>query len=147
MNVSSFLTSLGFKPYGSVVNSWDSFNDKGTVLMQLWVEPGQRVQSHPNPDAYMRVRCFNAESHARKGHTQPVGYNGRYKAIAAVESGTTGYAALSDAPEEKRGSGVWAKNADLTKVYPILAVERDSKSGDVFVIVSRPVPASSVASS
>jgi hypothetical protein len=114
--------------------------------MQLWVEPGQRIQSHPRPDAYLRVRCFDAESHSRKGHSQPVGYNGRHKAIAAVEAGAKGYVALSDAPEEERGAGVWAKNADLTKVYPILAVERDSRSGDIFVVVARPVPANSVAS-
>ena len=144
MNVTSFLASLGFKPYSSVVNSWDSFDEAGTVLMQLWVEPGQRVHNHANPEAYLRIRCFNAQSHAIKGHTQVVGYNGRSKAIAAIEAGAKGYAALSDAPEEKRGAGIWAKNADLSKVYPILAIERDRASGDIFAVVGPPVPASSI---
>ena len=144
MNITTFLAGIGFRPYSSVVNSWDSFDTQGSVLMQLWVEPWQRVHDHRIPEAYLRVRCFNAESKARKGHTQVVGYNGRAKAITAIEAGARGYVALSDAPEEKRGAGVWAKNADLSKVYPVLGIEHEETTGDIFAIVARPVPASSV---
>jgi hypothetical protein len=144
MNITSFLASVGYKPYSSVMNSWDSFDANGSVLMQLWVEPRQRVHDHPIANAYLRVRCWNAASHARKGHTQVVGYNGRTKAIAAIEHGAKGYAALSDAPEEKRGAGVWAKNADLSKVYPVLAIEREEKTGDIFAIVGKPVSAQAI---
>ncbi|MGH8616957.1 MAG: hypothetical protein ACREUW_04650 [Burkholderiales bacterium] len=146
MNITSFLAGVGFKPYSSVVNSWDSFDKSGSVLMQLWVDPGQRVRDHPNPYAYLRVRCWNAASHARKGHTQVVGYNGRAKAIAAIENGAKGYAALSDAPEEKRGAGVWAKNADLSKVYPVLGIEREETTSDIFAILGKPVSTQSIGS-
>jgi hypothetical protein len=122
MTITEFLKTTGFKPYGSVVNSWDSFNEAGSVLMQLWQAPGQRVRDHALPGAYLRVCCFDAEHHATKGQNQQVGYAGRLQAIAAVEAGAKGYAALSSSPIDKRGPGFWAKYADLKKVYPILSV-------------------------
>ncbi len=75
-----------------------------------------------------------------------VGYNGRAKAIAAIENGAKGYAALSDAPEEKRGAGVWAKNADLSKVYPVLGIEREETTSDIFAILGKPVSTQSIGS-
>ena len=118
MNVSEFLGTSGFVPYGSVVNSRDSFNKVGSVLKQLWTESGQRVRHHTVQGAYLRVCCWNALFHATCGHNQNVRYNGRDKAIKSVEAGAHGYAALSNAPEEARKAGAWARNADLTKVYP-----------------------------
>ena len=142
MTITEFLTNVGFKPYGSVVNSWDSFNDVGSVLMQLWQEPGQRVRDHAVPGAYLRVRCFDAMHHANKNHA--VGYAGRLLAIKSLEAGTKGYAALSSPPDGKRGPGVWAKHADLTKVYPVLAVERSGNTDDVFVILGNPIVTSAI---
>lgn len=139
MNVTEFLTKVGFKPYASVVNSWDSFSDSGSVLMQLWAEPGQRVRGDATPGAYLRVCCWNSASHALHGQNQVVGYNGRTKAIAALESGARGYAALSNAPEIERKAGAWARNADLSKVYPVLAIERPHDSKDIFAILGPPV--------
>lgn len=139
MNVTEFLAKVGFKPYSSVVNSWDSFNDEGSVLMQLWAEPGQRVKNHPIKDAYLRVCCWNMAAHAIGGRDQVVGYNGRRRAIEAIESGANGYAALSNVPEEERGPGVWARNADLSKVFPILQIERDGTTNDVFAILGTPI--------
>lgn len=52
MNLTEFLAKIEFTPYGSVVNSWDSFNKEGSVLMQLWAEPDQRVHSHQIEGAY-----------------------------------------------------------------------------------------------
>jgi hypothetical protein len=139
MTITEFLKATGFKPYGSVVNSWDSFNEAGSALMQLWQAPGQRVRNHALPGAYLRVCCFNAEHRSAEGQNQQVGYAGRLRAIAAVEAGARGFAALSSPPNDKRGSGVWAKYADLTRVYPILSIERQRESEDVFVVLGSPV--------
>ena len=139
MNVTEFLATIGFVPYGSVVNSWDSFNEVGSVLMQLWTESGQRVRDHTVQGAYLRVCCWNSVSHAKYGHNQTVGYNGRDKAIKSIEAGAHGYAALSNAPEEARKAGAWARNADLTKVYPILAIERSNETDDIFAILGSPI--------
>ncbi|GAB3654286.1 hypothetical protein GCM10028813_26420 [Ramlibacter alkalitolerans] len=144
MTVTEFLQSIGFRPYGSVVNSWDSFNEAGSVMMQLWQEPNQRVRDHAIPGAYLRVRCFHAQGYAETGADRPVGYAGRAKAISALEDGAKGYAALSSPPEGKRGAGVWAKYADLSRVYPILAVERTAAAGDIFVILGAPIPVSAI---
>lgn len=141
MTITEFLTNAGFKPYGSVVNSWDSFNDTGSVLMQLWQEPGQRIRDHAVPGAYLRVRYFDAIHHAKEGKNHAVGYAGRLLAIKSLEAGTKGYTALSSPPGGKRGPGVWAKYADLTKVYPVLAVERPDNTADVFVIPESVFPA------
>jgi hypothetical protein len=89
--------------------------------------------------AYLRVCCWNSKSRATRGQNQTVGYNGRRKAIEAVEAGQCGYAALSAAPEEQRGPGVWAKNCDLEKVYPILAIERATDPEDIFAILGAPI--------
>jgi hypothetical protein len=140
MTISEFLAAINFKPYASVVNSWDSFNAAGSALMQLWAEPGQRVRDHAVAGAYLRVCCWSAEHLALYGKNQSVGYNGRAKAIKAIESGATGYAALSDTPLEKRGPGAWAKNSDLTKVYPVLQIERPPNTQDVFAILGAPIP-------
>lgn len=139
MNVTEFLAKIRFTPYATVVNSWDSFNDVGSVLMQLWAEPGQRVRNYEVPGAYLRVCCWNASSHALNGHKQAVGYNGRIKAIEAFEAGARSYAALSNAPEAGRKAGAWAKNADLSKVYPVLEIERSNDSKDIFAILGVPV--------
>jgi hypothetical protein len=140
MNLTEFLAKIEFTPYGSVVNSWDSFNKEGSVLMQLWAEPGQRVHSHQIEGAYLRVCCWNAAAYARNGDAQVVGYNGRRYAIEEIERGAQGYAALSNVPEEsQRRPGSWAKNADLTKVYPILKIERICDTGDIFAILNTPI--------
>lgn len=144
MTVTEFLRSIGFKPYGSVVNSWDSFNETGSVMMQLWQEPNQRVRDHPMPGAYLRVRCFHAQGYAETGSDRVVGYAGRDKAISTLEAGGRGYAALSSPPDGKRGPGVWAKYADLSRVYPVLAVERTTEGGDIFVILGTPIPVSAI---
>jgi hypothetical protein len=139
MNVTEFLAKIRFTPYSTVVNSWDSFNAKGSALMQLWAEPGQRVRNHVLSGAYLRVCCWNSTSHSQHGQNQVVGYNGRKKAIEAIESGARGYAALSNTPEAQRRSGAWARNADLSKVYPVLAIERPTDSKDIFAILGAPI--------
>lgn len=139
MTITEFLRKAGFKPYGSVVNSWDSTNAAGSVLMQLWQAPGQRIREHVLPGAYLRVRCFDAANHALKGDTQRVGYAGRWRSIETLEAGGKGYAALSAPPAGERGPNVWAKHANLTKVYPVLKVERSETSDDVFVILGTPI--------
>lgn len=144
MTITEFLANVEFKPYGSVVNSWDSFNDAGSVLMQLWQEPGQRIRDHAVPGAYLRVRCFDAIHHANEGKKHAVGYAGRLQAIKSLEAGTKGYAALSSPPDGQRGPGVWARHADLKKVYPVLAVERPSNTADVFVILGNPIATSAI---
>lgn len=144
MNVTDFLERIRFKPYSTAVNSWDSWNNSGSVLMQLWTEPGQRVRDHPIVGAYLRVCCWNEQHRLQHGQNQKIGYNGRAKAIRAVEAGAKGYAAMSDAPVAKRGPGAWAKYADLTKVYPILAIERPAASADIFAVLGPPVPLESI---
>ena len=139
MNVSEFLAKIKFTPYATVVNSWDSFNAKGSVLMQLWAEPGQRIRDHRNPGAYLRVCCWNSASDTKYGHNQTVGYNGRLKALAAIENGARGYAAMSSVPEESRRAGAWARNADFSRVYPVLAIERPTDSNDFFAILGTPI--------
>ena len=139
MNLTEFLKTISFAPYASVVNSWDSFNNNGSVLMQLWQEPGQRIRDHAIAGAYLRVCCWNSKSRATRGQNQTVGYNGRRKAVESIEAGQRGYAALSNAPEEQRGPGVWAKNCDLERVYPILAIERATDSEDIFAILGAPI--------
>jgi hypothetical protein len=144
MTITEFLTNVGFKPYGSVVNSWDSFNDARSVLMQLWQEPGQRVRDHAVAGAYLRVRCFDATHYSNEGKSHAVGYAGRLLAIKSLEAGMKGYVALSSPPGGKRGPGVWAKHADLAKVYPVLAVERPDNTPDVFVILGNPIATSAI---
>ena len=112
--------------------------------MQLWQESNQRVRDHAIPGAYLRVRCFHAQGYAETGADRAVGYAGRDKAISALEAGARGYAALSSPPDGKRGSGVWAKYADLSRVYPVLAVERPTAGGDIYVILGTPIPVTAI---
>ena len=84
MTLTEFLNSIGFKPHASIMNSWDSFNVAGDVMMQLWSEPGQRVRDHAVPGAYLRANCYDVKEFEESGHTVPVGYAGRRRAIAAV---------------------------------------------------------------
>lgn len=140
MNVSEFLAKTGFRSHGTVANSWDAFKPDGTVLMQLWQAPGQRVKDHANQNAYLRVRCLDALHYADNKQRQAVGYAGRLRAIEAIEAGSRGFAALSAPPSDKHGPGLWAKYADLTRVFPIRAVER-ADDGNVFAVLGRPVEA------
>ena len=145
--ITDFLARVGFEPYASVANSWDSFDPSGQVLMHLWVEPNQRVRDHHLTEAYLRVRCFFAHRYLQHAKTKAVGYAGRFKAIRALQSGARGWVALSNAPEEKRGPGVWAKNADLSRVYPILEVEFSGTDKDGFVVVGQPISSNDLAES
>jgi hypothetical protein len=147
MTVTEFLTRVGFKPYASVVNSWDAFNNAGMVLMQLWQENGQRVHDHAVAGAYLRVHCFDAAHYAQDGKNKVVGYADRQKAITFLKSQGKGYAALSSPPEGKHGAGMWAKYADLSNVYPVLAVERPTDCAEVFVILDRPISTDNIVSS
>ena len=147
MNLSEFLAKTKFKPYASVLNSWDAFGPTGSVLLQLWTAPKQRIKDHAVPGTYLRVCCWNSEHHAAQGKRLVVGYNGRAKAIQAIESGKPGYAALSNAPLEKQAdhaSGLWAKHADLSKVYPVLQFERPTGIEDIYVLLGIPVPVGSI---
>jgi hypothetical protein len=58
-----------------------------------------------------------------------------------VEGGARGYAAMSIPPTQSRGAGAWAKYANLERVFPVLALERES-CGTVFAVLGAPVPAS-----
>jgi hypothetical protein len=149
MSIKAFLGSIKFKPYGSVINSWDSFSESGSVLMQLWQEKGQRIKdiNYPVEGAYLRVKCFDSKHYdsVTNENGYKVGYAGRQKAIEDIAKGAKGYAAISSPPNEQRGPGLWSKYADLTKVYPILSVEHDDSSKDIFVVLGRPVAAEGIA--
>lgn len=140
MKLGEFLDSIQFRPHATIINSWDSFGPSGDVLMQLWSAPGQRVRDHAVAGAYLRVNCYDAKEFQASGHTVPVGYAGRRRAMAAGESGARGYAAISSPPNGEHGPGLWAKHADLSRVFLILALERTAE-GDVFAILGTPVPA------
>jgi len=140
MNLSEFLAKLGYTSYGTVANSWDAFSESGSVLMQLWHSPGQRIRAHTIPGAYLRVCCFNKLHYEANSQRQTVGYAGRLKAIKAIEGGAAGYAAISAPPTDRHGPGVWAKYANLERVYPILSVEH-SPDGDVYAILGTPISA------
>jgi hypothetical protein len=139
MNVSEFLAKTGFRSHGTVANSWDAFKPNGTVLMQLWQGPGQRVKDHENQDVYLRVQCLDSVHFAENRQRQAVGYAGRLRAIQAIESGVKGFAALSAPPSDKHGPGLWAKHSDLSRVYPIIGTERD-QNGNVYALLGKPVP-------
>ena len=144
MNLTEFLDSTGFRSHGTVTNSWDAFRPDGTVLMQLWTAPGQRLKDgHDIAGAYLRVRCFDAAHHAVNEVRQAVGYAGRLRAIHAVEAGVTAYAALSSPPSDKRGPGLWAKHADLGRVYRVLGIERP-EGCDIFAILGGPISVASM---
>lgn len=112
--------------------------------MQLWQAPGQRVRDHVIDKAYLRVRCFDKAHFEARQSEQRIGYNGRHQSICAIEGGTSGYALMSTPPSNQHGAGEWSKHADLTRVFPILAIERDG-SGDMFAILAPPLPATDLA--
>jgi hypothetical protein len=141
MNITEFCKRNGFVHYGTPTNSWDSFNDAGVVLMQLWQSPGQRIRNSTTPRAYLRVRCFDQKHYKEKQTDQRVGYNGRFKSIQALEAGKKGFVLMSSPPTEEHGSGEWSKHANLDRIYPVIAVQREI-SGDVFVILAEPLPSS-----
>jgi len=143
MSVTELLKSNGFRSHGTVTNSWDAFREDGTVLMQLWTGPDQRIHNHAIEGAYLRVRCLDALRHSENAQRQAVGYAGRLRAIKALEEKTTGYAALSSPPGDKHGPGLWAKHANLSRVYPVLATEHEP-NGDVFVILGKPLAIESI---
>ena len=140
MNITQFCQRYGFVHHGTALNSWDSFHPSGAVLMQLWQAPGQRIRSHPLPEAYLRVRCFDSAHYEVRKADQPTGYNGRLKSISAIENRAPGFALMSSPPSDEHGSGTWSKHANLERVFPILAIERDDR-GDVFAILAPPLPA------
>jgi hypothetical protein len=106
--------------------------------MQLWHAPNQKISDHPLPGAQLRVRC--AEGHAGAGSDDDA-RDARLRSIAAVEQGARGYAAMSIPPSQSRGAGAWAKYANLERVFPVLALEREP-CGAVFAVLGAPVPAS-----
>lgn len=141
MNITELCKRYGFVHYGTPTNSWDSFNVAGSVLMQLWQAPGQRIRNSSITGAYLRVRCFDQKHFEEKQADQRIGYNGRLKSIEALDAGKNGFALMSSPPTEQHGSGEWSKYANLDRIYPILAVER-VVGGDVFVILGEPSPSS-----
>jgi hypothetical protein len=141
MNITEFCKRYNFVHYGTPTNSWDSFNADGSVLMQLWQAPRQRIRTSSTPGAYLRVRCLNQNHYQENQTDQRVGYNGRFKSIDALEAGNKGYVLMSSPPTEEHGSGQWSKYANLDRIYPVIAVEREV-SGDIFVILAEPLPSS-----
>jgi hypothetical protein len=138
MNITQFCQRYGFVHYGTPANSWDSFHASGTVLMQLWQAPGQRIRHHVLDNAYLRVRCFDKAHFEARQSEQRIGYNGRHQSICAIERGSAGYALMSTPPSDRHGAGEWSKHADLGRVFPILAIERDD-NGDIFAILAPPL--------
>jgi len=138
MNITQLCKRYGLEHYGSLESAWDAHGPNGIVLMQLWHAPNQKLQDHPTPGAQLRVRCFDA---ALSEQVEEDGIEARVRSIAAVEAGARGYAAMSIAPTESRGTGAWAKYANLERVFPVLALERAS-CGSVFALLGAPVPAS-----
>jgi hypothetical protein len=98
MNIREFLAKYSFKPHSSPVNSWDSFRDDGTALMQLWERHGSRVRDASKPDHYMRVKCWDSEHFAAEGKNSAVGYAGRRKALDHIASGRNAFAIMSAPP-------------------------------------------------
>jgi len=104
------------------------------------------VQTIPSeadaPGAYRKICCFNASTPSIMRKADSEGYAGRQTAIAALEKGARGYAAISVPPGDKVTKGEWAAYADLTRVYPILKLHRPAGSNDIFAIISKPIAAS-----
>ena len=138
MNITQLCKRYGLEHYGSLENAWDAPGPTGIVLMQLWHAPNQKVRDHPLPGAQLRVRC----SHADDGiSVDEDAYDARVRSITALEKGARGYAAMSIPPRNSRGAGAWAKYANLERVFPVLALEREP-CGAVFALLGAPVPAS-----
>lgn len=138
MNITQLCKRYGLEHYGNLEDAWDAFGPSGIVLMQLWHGPNQRLREHPLPGAHLRVRCFDRAHHEAAGDAA---YHGRAWSIAAVENGARGYAAMAMPPSQQRGAGAWAKYANLERVFPVLALEREP-DGDVYAVLGMPVPAS-----
>ncbi len=113
------------------------------IFMQLWSEPNQWLKAHPNPQARLRVKCFDVKHHQQNAKNQATGYAGRLKSIEHIKAGSKAFAALSAPPSDRRGPGVWARYADLGRVYPVLTVEAE-ECGDVYVLLGPPGPASTL---
>lgn len=144
MNITQLCKRYGLQYHGSLESAWDAHGPTGIVLMQLWHAPNQKVHDHPLPGAQLRVRCFPAvEADGATGATgaDDAARRSRVRSIAAVEQGARGYAAMSIPPGEARGAGAWAKYANLERVFPVLAFEREP-GGAVFAVLGAPVPAS-----
>lgn len=138
MNITQLCKRYGLEQYGNLESAWDAHGPTGIVLMQLWHAPNQKIHDHPLPGAQLRVRC----SHAADGAgADEDAYDARVRSITAVEKGARGYAAMSIPPRTSRGAGAWAKYANLERVFPVLALERDP-CGAVFALLGAPVPAS-----
>lgn len=138
MNITQLCKRYGLEHYGSLESAWDAHGPTGIVLMQLWHAPNQKLQDHPTLGAQLRVRCFDA---ALGEQVDVDGLDARMRSIAALERGARGFAAMSIAPTESRGTGAWAKYANLERVFPVLALEREP-CGSVFALLGAPVPAS-----
>ncbi|WP_306393158.1 hypothetical protein [Telluria beijingensis] len=138
MNITQLCKRYGLEHHGSLESAWDAHGPTGIVLMQLWHAPNQKIHDHPLPGAQLRVLC----SHAADGEgASEEAHDARVRSIAAVEEGARGYAAMSIPPTESRGAGAWAKYANLERVFPVLALEREP-GGAVFAVLGAPVPAS-----
>jgi hypothetical protein len=138
--ISAFLRHWGFKPHSSPVNSWDSFREDATALIQLWERHAKRVNDAGAPDRYLRVRCWDAAHFATNGKASAVGYAGRRRSLEHIKSGGAAYVVLSAPPTNMElGPGVWAAHANLERAYPVNGLE-EMPGGDVFLYVGRPVP-------
>lgn len=138
MNITQLCKRYGLQHHGSLESAWDAHGPTGIVLMQLWHAPNQKLHDHPLPGAQLRVRCMDA------GEAEPAdeeAHDARLRSIAALEQGARGFAAMSIPPSRSRGAGAWAKYANLERVFPVLALERDP-CGAVFAVLGAPVPAS-----
>lgn len=139
MTITEFLKKYKFIPYGTVRNSWDSFNQNGVSLMQLWRSPGQTIQDNNiKPEAYLRVLIWDVGHFQTNGKSHVVGYNARRRTIGILESGGRGFAVMSSPPDNLRGPGVWAKYANFENVYPVIGIER-ANTGDIFAILGKPI--------
>lgn len=138
MNITQLCRRYGLQHHGSLERAWDAHGPNGIVLMQLWHAPNQKVHDHPLPGAQLRVRCSHADDGTEADREAQAA---RVRSIAAVEEGARGYAAMSIPPSQSRGAGAWAKYANLERVFPVLALEREP-CGTVFALLGAPVPAS-----
>jgi len=143
MNITQLCKRYGLEHYGSLESAWDAHGPAGIVLMQLWHAPNQKVQDHPLAGAQLRVRCIDGAGAAA---VEEDVRDARLRSISAVEKGARGYAAMSIPPSKSRGAGAWAKYANLDRVFPVLALERES-CGSVFAVLGAPVPASELGAS
>lgn len=138
MNITQLCKRYGLQHHGSLESAWDAHGPTGIVLMQLWHAPNQKLQDHPLPGAQLRVCCLDGSA---PDDIEETSREARARSIAALERGARGYAAMSIPPTESRGAGAWAKYANLERVFPVLALEREP-CGSVFAVLGAPVPAS-----